>query len=158
MSAADRLVAIEEIRQLKARYFRYIDQKDWESWRALFAADFVAEGQVVGPDGMIKHIQENGLYDRVGTVFHGHMPEIDILSPTTARGIWAADFRLYYPPGQPYPTTGKEAVLLGKSSHTYAHYYETYVKVDGNWKLQSMDIKLRRIDDLGGITISPLHA
>ena len=65
-------------------------------------------GKVLGPEGMIQLVQQNGLYDRVKSVHHGHMPEIEILSPTTARGIWAADFMHYYPPGEPFPVTGKE--------------------------------------------------
>src|SRR6266478_1084697 len=40
MSAIDKVVAIEEIHQLKARYFRCVDTKDWDCWRAVFAPDF----------------------------------------------------------------------------------------------------------------------
>src|SRR6185436_2286817 len=92
MSALDKLVAIEEIHQLKARYFRCVDTKDWDCWRAVFAPDFTirnsaAVAQVRGPEGMIQLVHENGLFDRVKSVHHGHMPEIEILSLTTARGI-----------------------------------------------------------------------
>jgi len=38
-----------------------------------------------GPDGMIALMHDNGLYDRVKTVHHGHMPEIEILSPHDPR-------------------------------------------------------------------------
>ena len=35
----------------------------------------------------------------VVTVHHGHMPEIELTSPTTARGIWAMEDMLRYPDG-----------------------------------------------------------
>ena len=158
MAAIDKLVAIEEIRQLKARYFRCVDTRDWDCWRAVFAPDFTIRNsptvaQVRGPEGMIQLVHENGLYDRVKSVHHGHMPEIEILSPTTARGIWAADFMHYYPPGEPFETKGTEQVALGKGEHVWAHYYDTYVKLGGRWRIQSMEMKQLRQDDTGGITI-----
>jgi len=158
MSATDKLLAIEEIRQLKARYFRCVDTKDWDCWRAVFAPDFTIRSssrpqKVYGPDGMIQLVQQNGLYDRVKSVHHGHMPEIEILSPTTARGIWAADFMHYYPLGEPYPTRGTEQVALGKGEHVWAYYHDTYVKLNGGWRIQSFEMKQLRQDDAGGITI-----
>ncbi|HEY0225766.1 MAG TPA: nuclear transport factor 2 family protein, partial [Mycobacterium sp.] len=38
VSAADEL---EELRQLKARYCRFLDTKDVDSWRGVFTADVV---------------------------------------------------------------------------------------------------------------------
>ena len=40
---AEALREIEAIKQLKARYCRHLDAKDWVSWRALFTDDFVSE-------------------------------------------------------------------------------------------------------------------
>ena len=34
MTTVDELLAIEEIKQLKARYFRCVDTKDWEGFGA----------------------------------------------------------------------------------------------------------------------------
>jgi len=33
MNAVERLVAIEELEQLKAKYWYYLDHQDWEKWR-----------------------------------------------------------------------------------------------------------------------------
>ena len=41
MNQIDKLLAIEEIKQLKARYFRFVDTKDWTGFAGLFAADAV---------------------------------------------------------------------------------------------------------------------
>ena len=39
----DELADIEAIRQLKARYFRTLDQKDWEGYREVFTDDVVVD-------------------------------------------------------------------------------------------------------------------
>jgi hypothetical protein len=42
------LLAVEAIKQLKARYCRYLDTKDWAAWRALFTDDFVSDTSQAG--------------------------------------------------------------------------------------------------------------
>lgn len=42
MNTIDQLVAIEEIKALKARYFRCVDTKDWDGFGAVFATDAVS--------------------------------------------------------------------------------------------------------------------
>ena len=129
-AAVDRLVAIEDIKQLKARYYRCLDTKDWACWRTqVFAPDFaflnangVSQSAARGPQVMIDVITNNGIYDRVKTVHQGHMPEIEILSPTTARGIWQGDFMHTYPVGQEYQTTGREIAAPGLTNHTWTFY------------------------------------
>ena len=39
---ASNLEEIEQIKQLKARYFRHMDTRVWEEWRKCFTADVVA--------------------------------------------------------------------------------------------------------------------
>ena len=39
MTEGEKLLAIEEIKQLKARYFQCVDCKDWKGFSATFAAD-----------------------------------------------------------------------------------------------------------------------
>lgn len=41
--AATTLLEIEAIKQLKARYCRFLDTKQWDDWRALFTDDFVSD-------------------------------------------------------------------------------------------------------------------
>ena len=42
------LLEIEEIKQLKGRYCRYLDAKDWDAWRDLLANNFISEIAGVG--------------------------------------------------------------------------------------------------------------
>ena len=39
MTESEQLLAVEEIKQLKARYFRCMDTKDWAGFEAVFAPD-----------------------------------------------------------------------------------------------------------------------
>lgn len=132
----DVLSEIEAIKKLKARYFRFMDQKRWDDWRPLFTDDFT--GEVHGPHAEIRY---NGGADFVGrnrvtlanavTVHHGHMPEIELLSPTTATGIWAMFDYVEMP----------QMTLRG-----YGHYEEEYVKEAGQWKIKSLRLTRLRVD------------
>ena len=77
-----------------------------------------------------------GAVGPVVTVHHGHMPEIEITSPTTARGVWAMQDFLQMPEGSP----------LGMKSMTgWGHYTETYELVDGEWMIKTLVLtRLRR--------------
>lgn len=124
---------IEAIRQLKARYFRTMDTKDWSGMRQVFADDVLldtseAGGSVVtGADEFMTFLQE--VVNGAVTVHQGHMPEIELTSPTTASGIWALNDIVIWPDG---------TRLTG-----YGHYFETYEKVDDEWKITSS--KLTRL-------------
>ena len=113
----------EAIRALKARYFRTMDTKDWDGMRAVFADDVVMDttevggSRIEGADAFMGFLSEM-LADAV-TVHHGHMPEIDVTSPTTATGIWSLHDIVIFPNGMRLDGDG--------------HYHETYAKVDGEW-------------------------
>src|SRR5687768_3910816 len=94
---------IEAIKQLKARYFRTMDTKQWDEMRRVFTDDVTVDSSesggsvVTGADEFMTFLRET-LADVV-TVHHGHMPEIDVTSPTTATGIWALQDLLVWPNG-----------------------------------------------------------
>ena len=127
---------LEAIRQLKARYFRMMDTKDWAGMRKVFADDVRMEvedeGGVIheGADDFMVFL--TGVLEGVVTTHHGHMPEIEITSPTTATGIWAMEDMLRWPDGT--------------EMHGYGHYHETYVKIDGEWKIKSSHLTRLRTD------------
>ena len=81
MSSSD---DIEAIKQLKARYFRTMDTKDWEGMRDVFSPDVHIDtsidggGVIDGADTFIDFIRET--LNDVTTVHHGHMPEIELTS------------------------------------------------------------------------------
>jgi hypothetical protein len=73
--------------------------------------------------------------DEVTTVHHGHTPEIDVTSSTSATGIWAMEDHLWWPEGSPI-----------SKMHGYGHYHETYEKLDGRWLITSTTLTRLRTD------------
>ncbi|MFC4000183.1 nuclear transport factor 2 family protein [Prauserella oleivorans] len=135
-----RLEAVEEIKQLKARYFRYVDLHWWDELRALFTDDAEfdigeSSSQPSTPDEFIASISRH-LTDAM-TVHHGHMPEIEILDDTHARGVWAM-YDLVEP-----PSDSRFPVLTG-----FGHYTEDYRRIDGHWRISRLRLtRLRRSID-----------
>jgi len=128
---------LEAIKQLKARYFRLMDTKDWEAMRReVFAHDVVVDtsssggGVIAGAAPFVAFLRE--AIGDVVTVHHGHMPEIELTSATTATGIWAMEDMLRWPNGM--------------ELHGYGHYRETYEKVDGAWRIKSTTLTRLRTD------------
>jgi uncharacterized protein (TIGR02246 family) len=130
---------IEAIKQLKARYFRLMDTKDWAGFRALFTDDVRVDvsgdgaGVFEGVEAFMAMLEPT--LAEVVTVHHGPMPEIELTSPTTATGIWAMEDMLRFP----------EATGIGEL-HGYGHYHETYVKDAGGWRIASTRLARLRLD------------
>ena len=86
---------IEAIKQLKARYFRLLDTKQWDGFRELFTSEFVSDtrgsgGKVIeGGDEFVAFVKKT--LGANPTVHHGHMPEIELTGEGQARGIWAME-------------------------------------------------------------------
>jgi hypothetical protein len=127
---------IESIKQLKARYFRAMDTKDWDAMRAVFTDDVVMDttesggGVLRGGDACIAFLRET--IGDVVTVHHGHTPEIEPTSATTAIGIWAMEDMLRWP--------------NGSELHGYGHYHETYEKVASTWCIKTLRLTRLRMD------------
>ncbi|MCY1534355.1 Bile acid 7-alpha dehydratase [compost metagenome] len=142
MNAVDRLVAIEDIKQLKARYFRAVDSKNWQTLEAVFAPDAHFDisddvpGCVINGAAEILRVVVPSLTSAV-SVHHGHCPEIEIVSGTMANGIWAMEDTLRWAEGSNSPI---------KSLHGYGHYFETYRRINGLWRIQSLRLKRLRVD------------
>lgn len=143
MADVEKLLAIEEIKQLKAKYFWGLDHKDWEFWRReVWASDarlIVPEAgrDEVGIDAVIAYVSASTA-DQV-SVHHGHMPIIDITSDTTATAIWAMEDRLY---------RTKEHPLEDGSTflHGFGHYHETYVRTDAGWRIATTKLTRLRVE------------
>jgi uncharacterized protein (TIGR02246 family) len=138
----DELLDIEAIKQLKARYFRMLDHQDWEGFGQVFAREAVLE---VPEAGMVEHGRDaivasvRAPLTGARTVHHGHMPEIEITGPDTARGTWAMFDYVEWPPS----ASGERVGITG-----YGHYLEDYVREDGEWRIARTHLARLRVDPL----------
>lgn len=143
MTDVEKLLAIEEIKQLKSKYFWGLDHKDWDFWRReVWAHDArlivpEASRDCVGIEAIIAYVRES-TGDQV-SVHHGHMPVIEITSDNTAKGLWSMEDRLY---------RTKERPLEDGSTylHGFGHYHETYVKTAAGWRLETTKLTRLRIE------------
>jgi hypothetical protein len=146
--AATTLLEIEALKQLKARYCRYLDTKRWDDWRKLFTDDFVSDtspsgGKVIsGADEFVSYVRS--ALGTQPTVHQVHAPEIALTSATTATGIWALE----------------DVVRLGPAVNLQGrgHYHETYEKIDGDWLIKTSTLTRLREDvfnSLVSVRISP---
>jgi hypothetical protein len=132
------LVDIEALKQLKARYCRLLDTKDWVAWRQLFSDDFVSDtstagGRLIeGADDFVAFTRSNLKKPSQVTAHQVHAPELELTSPVAARGVWALEDVVRLAPG---------ITLRG-----YGHYHETYAKVDGQWLITSSTLTRLRED------------
>lgn len=112
------------VANLKARYCRYLDTKDWAGFAGLFTEDVVidttASGgpRMEGREAAIASIRAS--LDSAVTTHHVHTPEIEI-DGDEARVVWAMQDRLTWPSGRKMDGAG--------------HYHERYVRQGGAWKI-----------------------
>ena len=144
MTDIERFLAIEEIKQLKARYFRCMDSKDWEGFAAVLAPDVTVD--YTPPGGNQKDWSTSGAANVVSfvrktvesavTVHHGHMPEVEVISAANARGIFAMEDLIWWPEG-----------ARRKTLHGWGHYHETYEKVEGKWLIKTLRLTRLRVEE-----------
>lgn len=142
------LVQIEEIRQLKARYFRLLDEKCWADWANVFCEDVRVDTTqdgaplLVGRDAFVAFLEP--VLEGVRTAHFGHTSEITLLGPDSARGIWAMEDRLWFP-----------AEKGGHVMHGTGWYHERYRREeDGTWRIAELVLRRNRVQ-LGDRQVFP---
>lgn len=140
MDPLARLIAIEEIKQVKARYFRYLDTRDWEGMAQTFARDAVFDcseafqttplgGEPIGAVGPVTQGRENivawitDILAKQTSLHHGHCHEITVDSETEAHGVIAMNDVIR--------DAGRTKTVLAASGH----YWEKYRFEDGAWRI-----------------------
>ncbi|BBX49390.1 nuclear transport factor 2 family protein [Mycolicibacterium poriferae] len=143
MDRLTELTEIEAIKQLKARYCRLLDTKQWDAWRELFTDDFVSDtspsgGTVInGADEFVAFVRKHLGKPSQPTVHQVHAPEIELVTATEATGVWALN----------------DVVRLasGLNLNGYGHYHETYVKIDDRWRFKTSTLTRLREDVFNGL-------
>jgi len=147
MTELERLLALEEIKALKARYFRGVDTKDVALLRSVFAegaeTDFRSESPTGDP---VFHQHDpdafahNTVYMLEGTVtvHMGFMPEIELLSATEARARWPMNDRIWV-----------EDASLKRLPFTtlngWGWYHDRYRRGADGWKIVSTRLERSKL-------------
>ena len=152
LTGTEQLLAIEEIKTLFAARLRCMDTKDWDRYGEYHTEDMVSDSWrglpgdkqpvtdganvVVGRDRLAATIRAflDGPVP-ITSVHHGHTPEIELTSDTTAHGVWAMEDRLWWSNGD-----------TEEHLHGYGHYHEEYRNVDGMWLISSRKLTRLRVD------------
>lgn len=186
ISKVEALEAVEDIRQCKARYFRCMDQKDWDGFQdtmdpsidfnvsgALYAinkdtGEVMPSGDVIivpseidqsqwqidpsnSPGGnaalKVRTWEQQTLFG-APTMHQGHMAEVTILTPTTAKAIFALTHHLRFPTANQFtflpfaPKQVPQMELFG-----YGFYDEQYVRgMDGKWRIKHLRFSSTRVN------------
>lgn len=126
------LVAIEEIKRLKHRYFRTLDLKLWEEFGDCLTADVTARYGTHAMGGPLFYdnradvvaFMTDNLGPGVITVHIANHPEIDV-DGDTAEGSWAFEDTVTVPD-------------LGVQIRGAGYYHDTYLRdTDGAWRIAS---------------------
>lgn len=127
--------AYEAIRNLKARYFRFLDTRAWQSMRDILTEDFVGDfgladaEQFTSADAFIDKLKSN--FKDATTVHHGHMPEIELQGDDRATAVWAMEDIVQTPQFD---------------LHGYGHYTDEYRRVDGKWLISNSRLTRLKLD------------
>jgi hypothetical protein len=124
-----RLEDIELIRQLKYRYWRGIDMGHIDDVRELLTEDVRVDfaggtyrWQMQGREAFLAALGAS-FNSQAISIHTGHHPEIDVLTETTATGIW-------------YLTDTFIHLTENVVTEGSALYRDEYAKVDGAWRIK----------------------
>ncbi len=138
---AEQLSTLEALRQVKARYSYLLDTKQWDDWAQLFTEDFrwaTEGGMAVEGRGPFVEMVRSAV-GTVPTVHQFHAPVLEVLSPTTATGLWPMFDYVGFP----------ETPIQG-----YGYYHETYRLEGDAWRLSTQFLSRLRTDVVGGLAAS----
>ena len=118
---------LEAIRRLKYAYFRTLDLKQFDQLGLLFTEDATAayedaQTTLDGREAIVTWLTEALGGPEIVTEHHGHHPEIDLTSDTTATGTWYLQDRVIVP--------SADLEIAGT-----AFYSDRYTKTGGNWRI-----------------------
>jgi uncharacterized protein (TIGR02246 family) len=121
------LVEIEAIKQVKYRYLRAVDTRDWDLLASTLTADATcaySSGKISyqGRDAIVEFLRSSMPAGDMLTSHKVHHPEITLTSPETAEARWGLE----------------DVVIILSAKLTLrgaAFYEDRMVKADGRWQI-----------------------
>ena len=148
------LESIELIKQLKARYFRFLDTADFEGLATVFVEDATAhfqggyyEFELAGWPALRDFYQKSFTSTKFGT-HNAHHPEISV-EGDSATGIWYLQDTFYI--------LEDNRVTSGT-----AFYRDKYIRADGEWRIahtgyERVFEEVADRDESRKITVKPIN-
>jgi hypothetical protein len=137
MTSIDEVKDRLEIYELKARYCRLLDTKQWDAWRDVFTADYVLDVSEAGGGPPI-HGRDAAIESVLGSIRHAvtahqvHFPEVT-LNGDEAFAVFPMQDRVLFGPDRP-SITG------------YGHYHDRLVRQNGEWKIAGLKLTRLHMD------------
>ena len=136
------LLEIEQLKMLKSRYMRALEDRRWDDWANLFADDAIAQfAPAPGQEKADVHHGRAALREFVSVALVGvypvmrvSQPDIEIVDDSNARAEWSLTERLGFAEGPLRELTN------------YGVYHDTYRKHDGVWLITKLSITTIRQD------------
>ncbi len=129
----DDLVELRAIEELKYRYLRFLDLKQFDLLANTLTEDATASygggaHELEGRSAIIAFLETTMSRPEMLTTHKVHQPEIDLVDTDRARGVWALEDRVI---DTEYGVTVSGA----------AYYEDEYRKVDGAWLISHTGYK-----------------
>ena len=127
MSTLESFTAIEAIKQLKARYFRALDSKEWDLMKTCLADECIAKYDggkysFEGRDGIVEFFSSYMDDPKLIFMHQGHHPEIELISESEATGIWYL-----------------QDIVINLNNNTTLRgagfYHDKYIKIEDKWHI-----------------------
>lgn len=141
MDRLERLEAIEEIRALKARYYRLMDTKQWDELKSVFTGDMkvlTPDGKVYAEGGDTYAASLRNSLEKAVSCHQNLGGEIEICDEANASAIWAMQDVIEWEDA--HPQFGWKSIL-GRG-----HYHETYRVEAGAWRIATLTLTRLRLD------------
>ena len=138
------------ISDLKARYFAYLDGKEWDRMLDLFAPDARFEGyafEAAGGAGFVDTV--SAFMADLRSQHAGYMPRFRTRADGTVRGVWAMHDYLTWEPGSRIYKGIESPGMHGIRG--WGYYEDEYARVDGEWRVVFSRLVRTRIDPLVGV-------
>lgn len=157
MTEVERLAIIENIRTVKARYFRALDTKDWVMLGSVLCPDVACDyrsgavdpstgiNHVPGPTETVLHGAEEVVaslrqaLSPLVTVHMGHSADIEITDEGLATGIWGMSDMLRLSDERPIRK------LFG-----YGFYHDTFERRPPGWLIKTLKLVRLSVDIVEG--------
>ncbi|MGC4251008.1 MAG: nuclear transport factor 2 family protein [Sphingobium sp.] len=147
LSDLERMIAVDAIKTLRARFCRALDARNWDALASMVTDGIrllVANESGNPALGLADPLSFNGrdaflafVRQVIGTgptIHVATMPEIEVHGPDTAHGVWLI---------QGYSESAREhGLTLGIGYETVE---DDYVRIDGHWRIDGLTARMKAV-------------